>query len=194
MVGKNLNLKSDVTMKSLRKPLVSILAFALGSSLFGQADHHAKSRQLPHPDGVVSVEFESMDDYTDFGLSMNPTPSEQQMLAKQLRSEIERIASRYLPDDRHLSLTFLDINMAGEFEPRVAPGKNDVRVVRGIYTPSFLVSYQVTTPTGEVVSKGQRRISDTAFQAIINFRRDETLFYETELARQLIADLSRSLS
>ncbi len=179
-------------MKTLRIPLLASLVLALGPASSLHADHH--QAEMKHPDGVVSVEFEDMADFTDFGTSMHPVPAEQQALAKELRAQIKRIAPRYIPADRHLELTFLDINMAGEFEPDITPGDDDVRIVRGIYTPSFLVEYQVTTPSGEVVSKGQRRISDTAFQQIINFRSSDQLFYETELARQLIYDISRSIS
>ncbi|WP_221029400.1 DUF3016 domain-containing protein [Actomonas aquatica] len=181
-------------MKALRKTLVPFIALALGTGTVLQADDHKKSKDHQHPDGVISVEFEDMESYTDFGYSMNPRADNQKALAKQLREEIKRIAPRYLPKDRHLHLTFLDIDMAGDFEPNLTPPNDDVRIVRSIYAPRFLVEYSVTTPTGEVVTKGQRRIADLDFQYIINFRDDETLFYETELARQLIYDLSRSIS
>ena len=61
------------------------------------------------------------------------------------------------------------------------------------YTPSFHVEYKLTDRNGEVVSSGQRRISDLDFQNTVSFRTDETLFYETELARQLISRISRGL-
>ena len=149
--------------------------------------------QAKHPDGVVSVEFDNMKKFTDFGSDYKPTESNQRYLAAKLREEIKTIAPRYIPADHHLALRFLDIDMAGEFEPERGPQMDGVRVVRGIYRPSFHVEYRVTDGMGNVISSGQRRISDLAFQEVISFRRDEPLFYETELARDLISDISRTL-
>ncbi len=181
-------------MNIFRLLLTLLTAAALPVALHAQQNTKDQRRaEQTHRDGAVSVQFENMEDFTDFGRSFQPGENEQQALAEKLRAEIKRIAPRYLADDRHLDLTFLDIDMAGEFEPHRGAEATDVRIVRGIYTPSFHVEYKLTDRNGEVVSSGQRRISDLDFQNTVSFRTDETLFYETELARQLISRISRGL-
>ncbi len=179
-------------MKSLHIFRLGLILLTIGTASRLCAQEPQNSAK--HPDGIVSVEFAEMAEFTDFGRSPQPHAAGQEALAEELRAEIKRIAPRYIPENRHLELRFLDIDMAGEFEPNIAPGENEVRVVRGVQTPSFLVEYAVKTPDGEVVSKGQRRISDPDFQYIINFRTGDSLFYEIELARELIYDISRSIS
>jgi hypothetical protein len=40
---------------------------------------------------------------------------------------------------------------------------------------------------------GQRRMTDLAFQNVVSYRKDEMLFYETELITYLLRDITRSL-
>jgi hypothetical protein len=40
---------------------------------------------------------------------------------------------------------------------------------------------------------GQRRMTDLAFQNVVSYRKDEMLFYETELITDLLRDITRSL-
>ena len=179
-------MKTKITSLIRTVALAALVAIAAPSAT-------AKSDDMTNqPDGVVTVQFDNMKKFTDFGSQYLPTESNQRYLAKILREEIQGIAPHYIPADHHLTLRFLDINMAGEFESERGPELDGVRIVRGIYRPSFHVEYRVTDEMGNVISSGQRRISDLAFREVISFRRDEPLFYETELARDLISDISRT--
>ena len=179
-------------MKTTTHSLLPTVALAVLVAITAPVATAKSDVMVQKPDGVVTVEFEKMNEFTDFGSSDQPTERDQRYLANKLREEIDAIAPRYIPADHHLTLRFIDIDMAGEFEPERGAGLADVRIVRGIYRPSFHVEFRVTDEAGEVVSSGQRRISDSMFQNVISFRRDEPLFYETELARDLIADISRT--
>src|SRR5690606_14342134 len=101
-------------MKPTTTAALLLLTLPFATHLSGQSSRDDRS----HPDGPVSVEFQDMDNYTDFGTSFQSTEQSRKALAEQLREEINRIAPRYVPDGMHLDLTFLDINQAGEFEPQ----------------------------------------------------------------------------
>ena len=114
-------------------------------------------------------------------------------LAEEFRDEFIPMASRYVPEGHHLSLRFLDIDMAGDFEPHRGAELADVRILRSIYPPRLTVEYRVIGPSGEVVSSGRRAVNDLSYQNVVTFRRDERLFYETELALQLVREIMRTV-
>lgn len=165
-------------------PLTLISCFGLAVALPAQGNRNA-----PRGDAPLTVEFVDPASYTDFGTSFQPTREDQEHLAQEFRQELRTIAQRYVPDGYHLTLRILNIDMAGDFEPTRGPSASDVRLMKAIYPPSIHVEYRVTGPNGEVVSSGRRRASDLTYQNIITIRRDARLFYETELARDLVREI-----
>ncbi len=81
----------------------------------------------------------------------------------QLRDHLRDQARYYVPQGYLLKVTFLDIDMAGEFEPWRGPRYSDVRIVKDIYPPRIVLAFQMTDAEGNVVSKGQRDLRDLAF-------------------------------
>lgn len=171
------------------KPRISIILTLVSCFGFALALPAQDNRTAPRGDAPITVEFVNPEKYTDFGTRFQPTAEDQEGLAQQFRQGLRSIAQRYVPEGYHLTLRILNIDMAGDFEPIRGPSFSDVRIMKAIYPPSIHVEYRVTGPTGEVVSSGRRRMSDLAYQNLITIHRHDRLFYETELARDLVREI-----
>jgi hypothetical protein len=178
------------------KPRISIVltlvaCFGFAVALPAQGDRTNKTSA--GGDAPITVEFVNPEKYTDFGTRFQPTAEDREHLARQFRKELHSIAQRYVPDGYHLTLRILNIDMAGDFEPSRGPSFSDVRIMKAIYPPSIHVEYRVTGANGEVVSSGRRRMTDLAYQNLLNIHRDDRLFYETELARDLVREIMSTI-
>ncbi|MGH8017244.1 MAG: DUF3016 domain-containing protein [Opitutaceae bacterium] len=141
----------------------------------------------------ITVEFLEPENYRDFKTSRMGGEDDREALQESFREKIVDVAERYLPPGYQLILRFRDIDMTGDFEPQHGPEFDDVRIVRAIYPPSLVVEYQITGENGDVAASGTKRISDLAFQYTVSFRKNDPLFYETELIRDLLREITRSI-
>jgi hypothetical protein len=108
---------------------------------------------------------------------------------EQIRDHLLEQAKYYVPDNHHLSVTFTDIDMAGDFEPWRGPRWDDVRIVKDIYPPRVQLSFRLTDAAGNVVKEGKRDLRDLAFMMKINMSfRDDPVRHE----KGLIDDWLRS--
>lgn len=106
-----------------------------------------------------------------------------------LRDHILERAKYYVPAGHKLSVTFTDIDMAGEFEPWHGPRFSDIRIVKDIYPPRMELSFQVTDAEGNVLKQGKRELRDLAFMMKITMGfRDDPVRHE----KALIDDWLRS--
>ncbi|MBM3855516.1 MAG: DUF3016 domain-containing protein, partial [Verrucomicrobia bacterium] len=93
---------------------------------------------------------------------------------QQLRDHLLEQAKYYVPDGHLLSVTFTDVDMAGDFEPWRGPAWNDVRVVKDIYPPRLNLAFRLTDAEGQVIKQGKRELRDLAFlmKIALGFRDD----------------------
>lgn len=136
--------------------------------------------------GTIKADFEDIDNYRDFsvyGLSEEKTLS---IFKAELEDELENLSEKYLAGDETLTITFTDIDMAGDIQPWRNTNNADIRYVESIYPPRLEFRYTLTDADGKVLDEGQASISDLAFQmntsAVIKGRY-ESFFYEMELLR-----------
>ena len=81
----------------------------------------------------------------------------------QIRDHFLEKAKYYVPEGHKLSVTFTDIDMAGDFEPWRGPRWDDIRVVKDIYPPRMVFSFRLTDAEGNVVKEGRRDLRDMGF-------------------------------
>jgi hypothetical protein len=99
-----------------------------------------------------------------------------------LRDYVVEQANYYVPDGYHLSVTFTDIDMAGDFEPWRGPRFDDIRIVKDIYPPRINLAFRLTDAQGNVVKEGKRELKDLAFMMKINMSfRDDPVRHEKGL-------------
>lgn len=107
----------------------------------------------------------------------------------QIRDHLLEQAKYFVPDGHTLSVTFTDIDMAGDFEPWRGPRFDDIRIVKDIYPPRLVLAFQLKDADGKVVKEGKRELRDLAFMMKITMAfRDDPVRHE----KGLIDDWLRS--
>ncbi|MSU47655.1 MAG: DUF3016 domain-containing protein [Opitutus sp.] len=101
---------------------------------------------------------------------------------EQIRDHLLEQAKYYVPEGHKLSVTFNDIDMAGDFEPWHGARWDDVRIVKDIYPPRILLVFRLTDAAGNVVKEGKRDLRDLAFMMKITMSfRDDPVRHEKAL-------------
>lgn len=154
----------------------------------------ARGADQPAPTAQVQVNFDHPEKYTDANDHYGDQDATNSPYLPQLRAYIQKKAARYLTHGEKLTITFTDIDLAGEFEPWRGPAAQDVRVIKAIYVPRLKFDYRVTDANGNVIKAGHANVTDLNFQqdiAAFALQRDDPLVYE----KNLLDDwLSRELS
>jgi hypothetical protein len=100
----------------------------------------------------------------------------------QIRDHLVDRAKTYVPEGHTLSVTFTDIDMAGDFEPWRGPRFDDIRIVKDMYPPRLVFTFQLTDAAGNIVKQGKRDLRDMAFLMKISMTfRDDAVRHEKAL-------------
>lgn len=152
----------------------------------GLAGCRQVTRDVPENSGVA-VEFEQVERYTDVTTRFDAFADAS--LLEDLRRFIQREAGRRLGSGETLTLTFLDIDLAGDFEPFRGPAMMDVRVVKAIYPPRLEFTYVWSNDTGVILKQGRERLTDMGFMMADRtwVEREDPLFHEKQLLRRWIS-------
>lgn len=161
------------------------LALLLGLSATG-ALFAAKAKPAPAADNRVTVVFTNPEKFTDlkdsFSDSENYRGRDQYLPL--IEDYVQQEAGRFLADGQKLTVTFSDIDLAGDFEPWRGVQFDDIRVVKDLYVPRLTFSYKVTDAAGVVVKEGERRLVDLGFQMrMTSGFREDPLRYEKDMLR-----------
>ena len=93
-----------------------------------------------------------------------------------------------MPAGDKLTLTFTDIDLAGDFEPWHGGRFDEIRIIKEIYPPDFKFTYVLTDRTGQVIKQGSEDIRDMAFGMRVDIDRNDALRYE----KAVLSDWMRS--
>lgn len=160
------------TMKTRHFLLLSVVA--LGPALAASA---AETRVVGRAE-VVFFEPEKFTDVRDSYMG----DSTRTTYLDQIRDYVLEQAKYHVPDGHKLSVTFTDIDMAGDFEPWHGPRWTDVRIVKDIYPPRINLTFRLVDAEGRVVKEGKRELRDLAFLMKISMTfRDDSVRHEKAL-------------
>lgn len=141
------------------------------------ASHAAQTRTIARAD-VAFFEPQKFTDVKDSYMG----DYERTTYLDSIRDHLLEQAKYYVPEGHHLSVTFNDIDMAGDFEPWRGPRWDDVRIVKDIYPPRIQLAFRLTDAQGNVVKEGKRDLRDLAFMMKINMAfRDDPVRHEKAL-------------
>jgi hypothetical protein len=173
-------------MKTLRL-FSTMLGLASASAL-----HAADS---PRDAARTDVIFDHPEKFTDVKDSDFPTDKGRDEILSRIRNYLVYRTASLVPEGDRLTITFTDIDLAGDFEPWRGPQWSDVRIVKAIYPPAFKFSYSVTDASGRVVKQGTEDIRDINFQTRVTLDTNDSLRYEKDIlddwARSTLRDLRR---
>jgi hypothetical protein len=134
------------------------------------------------------VIFDHPERFTDVKDRSYPTDKGREGILATLRDFLVHQAAYQVPAGYQLTLTFTDIDLAGEFEPWRGPQFGDVRIIKPIYPPDFKFTYVLTDIAGRVVRQGQENIRDLGFDLRSTLDNQDPLRYE----KSILADWMRS--
>jgi hypothetical protein len=129
------------------------------------------------------VNFENPEKFTDVKDSQTGSDKGRDYYLKEIRLLVEEEAAKLLPEGKKLTITFTDIDLAGDYLPSMPSGQ-DIRVIKDIYFPRMKFTYTITDASGAVVKEGTENLSDMNFMmnpGILN--RGEPLFYDKAMLR-----------
>ena len=93
------------------------------------------------------------------------------------------MGEHYVPTGMQLEIKVTDIDLAGDFEPWRGP-QFGPSVSPGRFTAAHVsLEFRLTDDSGNVVSAGNREISDSAYQARLVRPPDDYLRYEKAILR-----------
>ena len=142
------------------------------------------SPPTPSPaDGRVTVTFQAPEKFTDFRDSFPGTDKGQEHYMTLIRKFIVEEVGRRLAEGQTLSVTFTDIDLAGDFLPAVSRGIDDIRIVKEIYFPRMNLNFELRDASGAVLKQGERKLIDMNFMSSLSFRKSDELFYDLEMLR-----------
>jgi hypothetical protein len=166
-------------MKTFTTPFTSLALAALVTLVTGCQTNTAGSAA----DSRVSVVFENPENFSDLKDDLQGSEIGRRRTEDLFRHMVSEEAARLLKEGQRLTLTFTDVDLAGDYLPS-APSGHDIRVVRAVYPPRMNFRYSLTDQNGNVIKEGEERLSDLAFQHNINpIGRDLELFHDRELFR-----------
>jgi hypothetical protein len=145
-----------------------------------------RAADVPAPAIRVNVVFDHPENFTDVKDSGMPTDSGRDAILSRIRDFLVREATRYLPAGDDLTITFTDIDLAGDFEPWRGAQWDEVRIIKDIYPPAFKFTYSVTDSSGKVLKQGSENIRDLNFQTRLVLDTSDTLRYEKDILRDWV--------
>jgi hypothetical protein len=126
----------------------------------------------------TEVTFSHPENFTDVKDSYIPTDSGRDEILGRLRDYIVAQAAPLLPAGSTLSMTFTDVDLAGDYEPWHGGQLADIRIVKSIYPPAFKFTYSVTAADGRVLAHGDQSIRDLGFDLRPVFDSSDSLHFE----------------
>jgi len=158
----------------------------LFSSILGLAAAGALSA-AGNPAPRTVVVFDHPENFTDVKDGYIPTDKGRDAILRTLRDFLVDRTESLVPKGDTLTITFTDIDLAGEFEPWHNPGY-DIRYLRAVYPPAFKFTYSVTDASGKAVRSGSENIRDINYQMRVTLDLSDPLRYE----KDILADWARS--
>lgn len=129
----------------------------------------------------VEVTFSSPDKFSDVRDTYTASDQGRDGILGQIRDYLVRRADRYLSPGQKLSVTFTDIDLAGDFEPWRGSESMDIRIVKDVYPPKMDLEFKLTGADGAVLREGKRQLRDLAFMLKLSINRNDMLHFEKDL-------------
>ena len=142
-------------------------------------------------DGRVTVIFSHPEKYTDIRDSQSDFENERgrERYLPAIQEYLEQEAGRRLPAGQKLTVTFSDIDLAGDFEPWHGIQFSDIRIIKDLYVPRLTFTFNITDASGTVLREGERKLVELGFQMRITTGfRDDPLRYEKAMLSDWLRD------
>jgi hypothetical protein len=135
----------------------------------------------PSAGARAEVIFSAPEKYSDVRDAYTSTAMGEKAVLDQIRDFILLRSEKYVPAGQKLTVTFTDIDLAGDFEPWRGAQGMDIRIVKDVYPPRMDLEFKVTAADGTVIKEGKRQLRDLTFMGKITNNPRDPLRYEKNL-------------
>jgi hypothetical protein len=154
---------------------LTVFAAALFTLPLAQAVMPTQS-QVQSGIGKVTVNFPNWEKYDDILDEFEPSDQGELNILKEMTRSMDALAGQEIPEGEHLTLTFTNIDLAGEF----LASNRALRTMKTIYPPRLVFTYSLTNSTGQVIKSGKEDLTDDLYlQRIPNDPGDPRNFEKT---------------
>ena len=129
----------------------------------------------------VEVIFSSPEKFTDVRDAYTASDRGRDGILDQIRDYLVSQADRYVTPGQKLTVTFTDIDLAGDFEPWRGSEGMDIRIVKDIYPPKMDLEFKLTGSDGTVIKEGKRQLRDLVFMSNLSINRNDPLRFDKAL-------------
>lgn len=160
-----------------------ILPLALGltaGGLFASDDAAAAAAAR------VTVTFENSEEFTDFREGIFDSEKDRAHLEKRFTEHVARLAAPHLAPGEKLEVHFMDVDLAGDFEPWRGPSYDQIRIVKDIYPPRMKLVFRVTDANGTIIREGERNLRDLSFMMSASLRTHDSLRHDKDLLEEWV--------
>jgi len=162
------------------------LLFCAGCASAGDSDAGtvvSTTQQVVTTSGTatVVVTFNRPEKFTDLKSSSLGSDRDRAGLMDDIRDYVVAQVPQFLNGGQTFSVTFNDIDMAGEYEPWHGAAMQDVRIIKGIYPPRIILDFSLEDAGGAVIASGSRALTDLNFMSSVF---PATVFRDDRLGRE----------
>lgn len=136
---------------------------------------------------AVEVKYEDIAKYRDaVPDAWHGQAKETDTTLKELRKHIEKLAGKYIPADRTLRVSVLDVDLAGEIK-HLGSTLREIRVLSSATWPVIKLRYAVSKDD-KIEAQGEDTLSDPNYQQTINaYSNTDPLRYERHMLDEWFA-------
>ncbi|MEO6876355.1 MAG: DUF3016 domain-containing protein [Opitutaceae bacterium] len=161
-----------------------LLPVAFAAVLFAGCASLSSVPAFDPADGRVTVTFDHPEKFTDArDGSFHDTAA---WILNDLAAFLQRDIRGRLHEGEKFSMTFTDVDLAGDYEPWRGPDMDDVRIIKQIYPPRLVFRFVHTGANGKVIDHGDVTLTDLGFQRWTPMGRSDPLYYEKDLLRSWV--------
>ncbi|KGQ18114.1 Membrane protein [Lysobacter dokdonensis DS-58] len=165
------------------RPVLIALVLAL-SACATDGPRTVTDTARPHAVGegsAVSVSWGDPAQFAELRYSQNRRLAAQGDWVVELADYMQERLAKAVPAGERVDVEILDIQRAGEYE-WLRSQTDDVRVLRDVYPPRMTLQFSRKDADGNVISEGERKISDLAYlQSPPPFSSSDSLRYEKRM-------------
>jgi len=143
------------------------------------------------PASPVTVVFNHPEKFTDVRDNMSDNDNElgREHYLPLLQEHLQKEGAARLAPGQQLTITFSDIDLAGDFEPWRGVQFSDIRIIKDIYIPRLTFTFKLTGANGQVLKEGERKLQDLGYQMrLTRGFRDDPLRYEKDMLDDWLRD------
>ena len=157
----------------MKKTFITVLFAALALTGFGGTTPAASDR--------VTVIYNQPDNFTDFKSDRMGSEDDQKYLMDIFTAHLTQHAGKLLDSGQKLEVKFIDIDLAGAFEPWRGPQMDNVRIMKEIYPPRMKFDFKLLGVDGKVISEGKRELVDLSYQSNLVMANSDPFRYDKNL-------------